>query len=75
MSSLSVSELQCNPRTTPQQRDDGRSIRQDRQSSIVAFEGFGQRLGDAIGFRRTDRGEAKLQTKGRSCVEHVLGDI
>ena len=58
-----------------QQRDDGRGIRQDRQSGIVAFEAFGECLGDATGFRRTDRGEAKLQTEGRSCVERVLGDI
>jgi hypothetical protein len=33
-----------------QQRDDGRGMRQDRQSSIVAFEGFDERLGDSIGF-------------------------
>src|SRR5262249_11300141 len=45
-----------------QQRDDGRGIRQDRQSSIVASEGFDESLGDSIGFRRVDRGEAKLQT-------------
>src|SRR5215831_9387207 len=45
-----------------QQRDDGRGIRQDRQSSIVASEGFDESLGDSIGFRRADRGEAKLQT-------------
>jgi hypothetical protein len=28
----------------------------------IAFEGFDERLGDAIGFRRADWGEAKLQT-------------
>src|SRR6476469_2884186 len=45
-----------------QQRDDGRGIRQNRQSSIVASEGFDESLGDSIGFRRADWGEAKLQT-------------
>ena len=39
-----------------QQRDDSRGIRQDRQSSIVASEGFDEGLGDSIGFRRERTG-------------------
>src|SRR5215470_4994227 len=46
-----------------QQRDDSRGIRQDRQSSIVASEGFDEGLGDSIGLRRADRGEASCRPK------------
>ena len=57
-----------------QQSDDGRGIRQDRQSSIIAFEGLDEGLRDAI-----DSGErtgVKQSSDLRPCgVECVLGDV
>jgi hypothetical protein len=58
-----------------QQSDYGLSIRQDRQPSIIAFEGFDECLRDAVGFRRADWRETKLEAQGRCGVERVLGDV
>jgi hypothetical protein len=58
-----------------QQSDYGLSIRQERQPSIVAFEGFDECLRDAVGFRRADWRETKLEAQGRCGVERVLGDV
>ena len=44
-----------------QQSDYGLSIRQDRQPSIIAFERFDECLRDAVGFRRADWRETKLE--------------
>ena len=58
-----------------QQSDYGLSIRQDRQPSIIAFEGFDECLRDAVGFRRADWRETKLKAQGRCGIERVLGDV
>src|ERR1700758_5882904 len=58
-----------------QQCDYGCSIRQDRQPSIIAFEGFDECLRDAVGFRRVDWRETKLEAQGRCGVERILGDV
>src|SRR6476646_7525884 len=58
-----------------QQSDYGLSIRQDRQPSIIAFEGFDECLRDAVGFWRADWRETKLEAQGRCDVERVLGDV
>ena len=44
-----------------QQSDYGLSIRQDRQPSIIAFEGFDECLRDAVGFWRADCGKRVLR--------------
>src|SRR5580693_3930276 len=46
-----------------QQSDYGLSIRQDRQPSIIAFEGFDECLRDAVGFRRADWRETQLEAQ------------
>ena len=46
-----------------QQSDYGLSIRQDRQPSMIAFEGFDECLRDAVGFWRADWRETKLEPK------------
>ena len=48
-----------------QQSDYGLSIRQDRQPSIIAFEGFDECLRDAVGFWRADWRETKLHNRQR----------
>jgi hypothetical protein len=53
----------------------GLSNRQDRQPSIIAFEGFDECLRDAVGFWRTDWRETKLEAQGSCGVERVLGDV
>src|SRR6476659_763440 len=58
-----------------QQSDYGLSIRQDRQPSIIAFEGFDECLRDAVGFWRADWRETNLEAQGRCGVERVLGDV
>ena len=58
-----------------QQSDYGLSIRQDRQPSIIAFEGFDECLRDAVGFWRADWRETRLEAQGRCGVERVLGDV
>jgi hypothetical protein len=58
-----------------QQSDYGLSIWQDRQPSIIAFEGFDECLRDAVGFWRADWRETKLEAQGRCGVERVLGDV
>ena len=46
-----------------QQSDYGLSIRQDRQPSMIAFEGFDECLRDAVGFRRADWRETQLEAQ------------
>ena len=58
-----------------QQSNYGLSIWQDRQPSIIAFEGFDECLRDAVGFWRADWRETKLEAQGSCDVERVLGDV
>ena len=58
-----------------QQSDYGLSIWQDRQPSIIAFEGFDECLRDAVGLWRADWRETKLEAQGSCGVERVLGDV
>src|ERR1700735_1006245 len=50
-------------------------MREDRQPSIIAFEGFDECLRDAVGFWRADWRETRLEAQGRCGVECVLGDV
>jgi hypothetical protein len=60
------------PEPRGQQRDDGGSVRQDRQSSIIPFERFDEGLGDAVRFGRADRREAQFEANHSTGCDALL---